>query len=300
MDIGSILSRAWQIIWKHKILWIFGILASCGTANASSSNFRYTRNGNIPQEFQPLVSNIPDWQIAVIVGIVILVILFLVIVSIFLSTIGHVGMIRGTFQANKGTESLSLGELFSGSLPYFWRVFALNLLVGLAFALAIIIVTVPLAISVIGIPCLIPLICLLIPIGWIINILLEQADIAIVLENLGIVAGFQRGWEIVKNNLGNVIVMGLILVLGISLIGGLILGLPLFLIAGPAVLGIISGNRAAFGGLALSALCLVAYLPILIVLNGILIGYVKAAWTLTYLELTAPPAPAAETISVPA
>jgi hypothetical protein len=25
-DIGEVLSRAWQITWKHKVLWIIGIL----------------------------------------------------------------------------------------------------------------------------------------------------------------------------------------------------------------------------------------------------------------------------------
>lgn len=30
MNFGEILSRAWKIIWKHKVLWIFGILAGCG------------------------------------------------------------------------------------------------------------------------------------------------------------------------------------------------------------------------------------------------------------------------------
>ena len=28
-NFGEVLTRAWQIIWKHKVLWIFGILASC-------------------------------------------------------------------------------------------------------------------------------------------------------------------------------------------------------------------------------------------------------------------------------
>ena len=39
-NFGEILTRAWQIIWKHKILWIFGILASCGR---SSGNFNSSR-----------------------------------------------------------------------------------------------------------------------------------------------------------------------------------------------------------------------------------------------------------------
>ena len=29
MNILEIVKRAWKIIWKHKSLWVFGILASC-------------------------------------------------------------------------------------------------------------------------------------------------------------------------------------------------------------------------------------------------------------------------------
>ena len=36
----------------------------------------------------------------------------------------------------------------------------------------------------------------------------------------------------------------------------------------------------------LAALCFVAYLPVLILLNGVLRAYIESAWTLTYLRLT--------------
>jgi len=28
-NFGEVLTRAWQITWKYKVLWIFGILAGC-------------------------------------------------------------------------------------------------------------------------------------------------------------------------------------------------------------------------------------------------------------------------------
>ena len=47
MDFGYVLRRAWQIIWKFKILWIFGILAGCGQASGSSgSNSSYQFSGS--------------------------------------------------------------------------------------------------------------------------------------------------------------------------------------------------------------------------------------------------------------
>jgi hypothetical protein len=301
MDFGEVLSKAWQIIWKHKILWIFGILASCGGGSSASSNSGWRssaqQNG---WDYQPMINNIPEWQIALIVGIILVVIFVLVVLAIFLSTVGRIGMIRGTVQADRGADRLSFGELFSGSLPYFWRVFGLNLIVGLAFALAVIIVVVPLAISIIGLFCLIPLICLLVPIGWFVGVLTEQANIAIVTENLSITEGIKRGYEVLRTNLGPMILMWLILGLGVSLVGGLIIGIPIAFIVGPAVIGAISGNDTALsGGLLVTGLCLVAYLPVMIVANGILQSYIRSAWTLTYLRLTGK-RPAVEGFAEPA
>lgn len=37
MDIGKVLTRAWEIIWKHKILWVFGFFASFISQPGSSS-----------------------------------------------------------------------------------------------------------------------------------------------------------------------------------------------------------------------------------------------------------------------
>jgi len=300
MDFGEVLSKAWQIIWKHKVLWIFGILTSCGGGSSASGNSGWrTSVQRNDWNFQPMVNNIPEWQIALIIAIFLLVIFVLVVLAVFLSTVGRIGMIRGTVQGDRDAERLSFGELFSGSLPYFWRVFGLNLLVGLAFALAVIIVVVPLAVSIIGWICLIPLICVLVPIGWFVSVLTEQANIAIVTENLGLVDGLKRGYEVLISNLGPMIIMWLILGIGFSLVGGLIIGLPIFFIIGPAVIGAISGNNNVLsGGLVVTGLCLVAYLPVFIVANGILQGYIRSAWTLTYLRLTGK-RPAVEVIAEP-
>lgn len=121
MDIGNVLSRAWQIIWKHKVLWIFGILAGCqGGGGGGGSSFNMRGNTDRPANFPQLeqyFQNVDPVVIAVIVGIILLIVLFLVIVAVFLGTIGRIGLIRGTAQVEAGAASLSFGELFSGSMP---------------------------------------------------------------------------------------------------------------------------------------------------------------------------------------
>lgn len=295
MDFGEVLSRAWQVIWKHKVLWIFGILAGCSSTGGAPGNFRVSvqrqASPEVQRYFDQFFARVPSWQIALIVGILVLIVLVLIVLAIFLSTVGRIGLIRGTRQVDQEVEPLIFGELFNGSLPYFWRVFGLNLLVGIAgFVLALFII-VPLAIFAIvtlgiGLLCIIPLICILIPIGWLVGIIIEQANIAIVIEDEGILAGLQHGWEIFQSNLGAMIVMALILYLGVGLIGGFIIWLPLALVAAPFITGLLVGtNQSVGGGFVLSALCFVAYIPVLIILNGILRGYIESAWTLTYLRL---------------
>ena len=84
MDIGAVLSRAWEIIWNHKVLWIFGILAGCATgANSGGSNFRYTFQNHELPGVQQFFNQIPEWQIAVLVGLVILIGLVLVVIAVF-------------------------------------------------------------------------------------------------------------------------------------------------------------------------------------------------------------------------
>ena len=51
MNLGEVLSKAWKIIWKNKVLWIFGILSSCGRGSGGgggggNSNFNSNGSGN--------------------------------------------------------------------------------------------------------------------------------------------------------------------------------------------------------------------------------------------------------------
>ncbi len=301
MNIGEVLSRAWQITWKHKVLWIFGILAGCsgggggGGGGGGNAAMNYSSSTNrFPPDAERFFSltNIPDWQISAIIIAVVLVVLLLVVLSIFLGTIGRIGLIRGTQQAESGSLKLVFGELFSGSLPYFWRVFLLGLLIGVAIFLAVAaLLALGLVGSVmtlgVGFLCFIPLLCLLIPVLWFISVIVEQANVAIVLENLGVRDGLRRGWEVVRANLGVMILMALILLLGVGGIGGLIIALPMIGVVIPAIIGAVSNSqRTMMGGLAVAAICFVAYLPVLIVLTGILRTYIGTAWALTYMRLT--------------
>jgi hypothetical protein len=315
MNFGEVLSKAWQIIWKHKVLWIFGILAGC--ASGGSSNVTYTFNGS---DYNNWSSNLPpsaqyyfdDFNRAIpwiVLGIVI--ILALVVLAIFLGTIGRIGLVRGVIKADGGPNQpikdikLAFGELFSGSIPFFWRVFGLNLVVGLLVAAVIILFVLALVFGSIltlglGLICLFPFICLMIPVGWAIGLVVEQANNAIIIENLGIIDGLSRGWEVFRKNIGVILGMGLVqLVLGFA--GGLLIAIPLLLVSFPLIIGLMRSGFQEFywNSLWLSLACLCVYLPVLLVLNGMLIAYLKSVWTLTFLRLTVPPARPASVEVIP-
>ena len=171
MDFGEVLSSAWKIIWKHKVLWIFGILASCGSANGStnilSNNFQWTVPASV-DEYVYQIERIPEWQIILSIIVVLIAVLQIALLVFFLATIGRIGMIRGTQQSDAGINKLVFGELLSGSMPYFWRVFGLNLVVGLA--IVVFFISLFLAFGVfnvvtlgIAVVCIFPLLCILVP-----------------------------------------------------------------------------------------------------------------------------------------
>ena len=299
-NFGEVLSRAWQITWKYKVLWIFGILAGCtnggggGSGGGNSGFDSGPSDFDLPPELKRFFYQMEDfaewavdnWWIFIIIG---LGILLLAVISIFLGTIGRVGLIKGSYEAEMGATSLAFGELFSTSMPYFWRVFGLSFLIGLAvFILIIPIVLIGILSAGVGFLCLMPLICILIPVSWAVSVIIEQANRAIVLEDLSIFDGLKRGWKIFKSNLGPMIVMALIL-FGITLVLGIIIALPIFIVVFPTILAFATGEGQSFTPLYLAIACICLYAPVSWVLNGVLTTFTQSAWTLTYLRLTQEP-----------
>ena len=310
MDYGAILTKAWHITWKYKVLWIFGILAGCGNTSAQS-NFSFGgQDGsgpsagpqNLPPElerflgpFNSFFNQLGEGELLAI-GIVAAIIgLIFTVLILLLSTVGRIGLVRGALLADTGAETLSFGELFESVRPFFWRVLGLNVLLFVVFAImaailgvaGVVFVTLTLGI---GLICLLPLICLLVPAAWLVSLVIEQANIALIVDDLSISESLQRGWDVFRQNQGAIIIMGLILTVGIGLLGGFVIALPLSIIGLPVMAAIFSDSQTAVtAGLVIGGICLVLFIPILIVLSGVLQTYIRTAWTLTYLRLTAGP-----------
>lgn len=324
MDFGEILTKAWKIIWKHKILWVFGILASLGSGSGggnggggggSSSNFNFQGNlngkdFNLPPEFQQsmnrfseIMSHVQWWMIALIIlGLLVISLIFYAI-----SVIGRNGLILGAKHADEGAEKLTFGELFSESLKYFWRIFWFSILAGIALFVVLMIIMIPmmvLGVLTMGILmlCMIPLICVLIPVFMLVGVVIQQAIIAMVADNLGMIDGLKRGWNVFKANFWNLVLLAIILGV-ISAVIGFIISLPMLIAFLPLALPMINAmSSGSFDytlftttGLISLGLCCVLT-PIIMFLNGVLTSYVESAWTLAYLRLTRKPSAPVMTI----
>ena len=308
-NFGEVLTRAWQIVWKHKVLWVFGILASCGRSSGNfNSNSRGGGGGNgSGANLPPQVLQLLQWvegHMAQFIAIMVAVLCVIWIIVAFLSTIGKIGLIRGTWQAEGGSEKLIFGQLFSESTPYFWRMFGLSVVLAIPSLIVFVVLFAGLilfAISASGgnnnngaigflasVPLLIGCICLLIPVMFVIGMIFRQSERAIVLEELGVMPAISRGWEIFRANLGPIILMTIILAV-IGFVVGLAIAIPVIIIVVPAAFAYAIGNAQNSTTLILVGVCFCLYLPVLLLANGILTAYAESTWTLTYMRLTHKP-----------
>lgn len=304
MDFGEVLRRTWEITWKNKGLWILGVLAGC-SASGRGSNFQASSSfrgydfggrefpgGRIEgmEQLQQFFNRIDETTWIAVALVILGVILVLGVVFLILGVIGQAGLIAGFIQADEG-QAITLGEAFNLGIANFWKllgirviVWVIGLVVGITVAIGIIVLAV--GTLGIGLICLLPLICLLIPLAWGVDAYIILSMVSAVEEGLGVFDAFRKAWETLRANLGPVIIMALILILGGGILSA-ILGIPFVAVVVPAVLGFVAGtDTAVVSGLAISGLCLALAIPVFILLTGVLTTYTTGAWTLTYRRLT--------------
>lgn len=300
MDYAYSLSRAWTITWKFKVLWIFGILAGC-SSNSGSGNMNYSEDMD---EISPAMTEMGDKaldflaQPAIIAGIILFVLL-IIMIAVFFSTIGRVGLISGTYKAEMGAEKLGFSELFKEGTSRFWQFFGMKFLVSLPFMIVVFGLLgagVFVAISADNagnaeafltgfIPTLCVIFCCLFFFSLFIGMIIQQAQNAMIIEELGISASLMRGWEILKKGLGHIILIAFI-ILVVVVIASILIALPILAVVIPSMLSFVLSGANSAQPLIIAGLCLVAYLPIAFMANGALSTYTQAVWTLTYLQLS--------------
>jgi len=323
MDHMKILKRAFDITWRYRALWLFGVLVALTTARGGTGGqVTYQSDGGFPTlgreiHMPEIPSQLVGTLVAVGVGLACLFVL-LSLIALVLRYVGTTALIRMVDDHEETGEKRKVGWGFGqGWSRAAWRLFLIDLLIrvpaALVFVFLVLLVLSPLLLwttgsetagilgTVAAIGMLFPLILLAVVVGAVLSLLIRFFRRACVLESLGVVEAIRRGYGLVRGHLKDVGVMWLIMIgLGIAwmalmvpvmialvLLGLFVGGLPALLIGGLTSLffeGAMPWILAAAIGVPI--FILVIAVPGLL-LGGLAEVFRSSVWTLTYRELTA-------------
>jgi hypothetical protein len=256
MDYGEILKRAWDTIWKHKILWVFGLLASCtansggggGGGGSTNNNYNfnngtYFNNNNFSHEFGNMdgfnhmfsgSENAGLIILAVILGLFCLMIIFS-IVAVLLGSAGQIGLSRGAWWVDEGETDISFGRIWQSIGKSFWRIVLMHvayvvisiIVAFLAFGIIVVLGIMTLGI---GLLCILPIALVVgIVVGILVSILIQLMIPMMVNEDVSLIDSVKQAYELIRNNFWPTVLMGIILGV-IQLVIGLIIAIPLIII----------------------------------------------------------------------
>ena len=301
MDYGKIFSRAWQITWRWKVLWIFGFLASLGSGGGSGGG----GSSGMDNSLGP--GGFPDFDISPEIGglIIALVCVALIIALVFwvLSIISRGALIAGVQQVEDEGRT-TFGSAWRVGLSRFWTIFGVGFLAGLPIIITLV-ALIGMGIAVIAgagfnfdfdaperalavilpaLACLIPLACVVLVLAVVLSQIQIYAERAAILEGKGWIEAFKRGWQVLKTNLGPTIVFWLIFLVIGGIFAAIIIG-GILAMALP-VMALVGNNDP--GALAIITMCggLLVGVVIFSVVGAIVQTFTSATWTLAYRQIT--------------
>lgn len=303
MDYGKILTRAWQITWRWKVLWIFGFLASLGSGGGGGGGSSGVNNGSRG------AGNFPNFDISpqmggLIIGLVCLALIIGLILWV-LSIIGRGALIAGVQQVEDEGQT-SFGSAWRVGLSRFWTIFGIGFLAALPILIIVLVlIGVGIAVAVgagynftndvperaLGVilpalACLIPLACVTVVLAVVLAQIQLYAERAAILEGHGWLEAFKRGWQVLKTHLGPTIIFWLIFLLIGGVLAAIVVG-GILALALPAMALFGNNNPNALAVVTMCGGALVGFV-ILAVVGAIVQTFTSTTWTLVYRQLTRP------------
>jgi len=138
-----------------------------------------------------------------------------------------------------------------------------------------------------GALCAVPLFLLFIPIGILVYSLTSQSMSAVLVDDLGVFHALQRAWSLIKNNIGVMALISIIIYFA-SLLVSLIYFIPSIIpmISFFSNLGTMQDPQAFNEFYRNMNLWTLVFSPLYMLLQGIFIAFSQSVWTLTYMKLT--------------
>jgi hypothetical protein len=287
IDIGEVLTRSWQITWKHKVLWLYGFVLTLVSFLLMPFVLVPALAPALPGRFGERMMDDPILILIIFAGFF-LFMLLMYPVSALLNGALTVGVLRG----EHSDENLSFMDTIRESYPFFWRVLGIMLLfaggyllVMLAFfALMVIISVVTLGL---GMFCMMPISFLQYPATLVWYIWMEQSLAAVVVDKMSVMEAARHSWELFRKNIWLYVLFGLVLYFGLTMVA-MIAMMPMMI---PFMFLPFALESAEFGrtALVITGLGMLVFAPLYSVFQGGVMALMKAGWVITYLRLTRVP-----------
>ncbi len=284
-DIGEVLSRSAQITWKNKSFWGFVILPMLVTFMAFPLYFLpfffLDENGS----GAPVIFENPVFLVLFFVFHVVFM-----LVTFVLMIYGYSALTLGVVRVERGEEGVSFKELLRDAKIYFPRMLGVMFLTTLVIGTVFFVVFMSLTLfgvltAGIGFICIQPLFIVLYPVMMIVYAFMEQAEAAVVADEMGVMDAIQKGWELLKANFWRLALISIVIYFVVGTISS-ILVVP-FMIPFFFLPFLVETNNFDFTtiGLVMGGVMLIL-LPIMAFVQGISITFMKSAYILVYLRLT--------------
>jgi hypothetical protein len=305
VDYGKVLGRAWEITWRWKVLWIFGFLASLGQGGGGGGSSSYQFSGD-EVNLDKWTQGSPGQFWTAFSGVILAVICLLFILFIILwvvSVISRGALIGGVLQV-EDEGSTSFRQAWAVGVRKFWTLFGLGVLATIPL---ILLVLAGIAFMFLGIAGGIGLLdsqeaagistivtfalvcgclscCVLVPLLVVLEQIRVYGERGAILEDLGWIEAFKRGWQVFKDNLGPTIILWIIffgigiVIFIISLVLMIVMFAPLLIFLGISDFGTASIVSMICTGLV--AIVLFA------IIRSVVTAFTSATWTLAFRELT--------------
>ena len=316
MDHVKILSRAWALLWRYRVLWLFGFLfalAGGGSSfpsapSSSNSTSGGSSNGSVPS-LPPSFTMDDNTVVAIIVGVVVVALLLVVLLTI-LRYVAETALIAGVDELENTGAHLTVRRGFRlGWSRQAWRLFLTEFVIYLIFGLAAILLVAlaasPLLLLLINADAvhaiavgaaglfLLSAILFLIVVALALSLVLPYIQRRAVLGRQGVRAAFRQGLTLVRASLRDTGLMWLVLVAigflwAIVKIPIIILLVVMAVIVGGVPAGLVylmsqSWVAAVVVGL---PLFLIVLIPTATFIEGLFQVYNSSAWTLAYRQVT--------------
>jgi hypothetical protein len=310
----DLIQRAFRIVWRHKVLWLFGfLLALTSGGGGGGTGYNFSRN-----EFDGAMSGLPSFPnfnpdiILPIVLVCCCLLLILIVVSTIVQYVAKAALFRMVDQIEVGDRAPTWREGFRlGWSRRTFRLFLLEFVIGLLVFVAVLVLLLlaasPLLLLAtennlargIGIAgaVMLFLVFLLIAIvgGTILGVLLQFWGREVVLADRGFGDAIASGNAMVRRRAKDVFLMWLLMFaigIGFAIVMFLVTIVAL-LVAGAIGAGLgfllyrLTDSWAWALGVGLPPFLLLLIVPVSIV-TGVYMAFQSGVWTLTYRDVAAP------------